>query len=141
MARFKVGDLVRVKPEALKGFGLEGEYAVREIIYVDECDDKLPYQLDGDGDFRLYWWGDDMLERYDPNKEHRNLSQESSNCDKFTLTPEEVELVKVAIEMSVEISDAMVKGFCGDDYESAPNEFNNLLNRIKKYQDERRTNS
>lgn len=134
MARFKVGDIVRILPEWL-------EDPIRKIIYVDESDEELPYQLDGDDEFRLKWWGDDMLELHKPESDHRNLSSETANCDKFTLTPEEVELVKVAIEMSVEISDAMVKGFCGDDYESAPNEFNNLLNRIKKFQDERRTNN
>lgn len=60
--KFKVGDIVRIKPEYC-------EDPVREIIHIDETDDETPYQLDGDDDFRLKWWGDDMLEKNEPKFE------------------------------------------------------------------------
>lgn len=122
--RYKVGDIVRILPGYREDPAMKEEEAIREIIYVDETDEELPYQLDGDDDFRLKWWGDDMLEKYEPL---------------FTLTPEEVELVKIAIEMSIEISDAIVECVCGADNEPVPNGFQNLLTRIEKYQDAYKT--
>lgn len=73
--RFKVGDIVRIRPEYR-------DDDIREVIYVDETDDENPYQLDGDDDFRLKWWSDEMLEKYEP---------------KFELTAEEVEIVRLAM--------------------------------------------
>lgn len=63
--RFKVGDIVRILPEFRAAQFYDDKDAVREVIYVDETDDELPYQLDGDNDFRQCWWGEEMLERYE----------------------------------------------------------------------------
>lgn len=56
----------------------------------------------------------------------------------FSLTAEEVDIVKTALEMSRDICicDAMLKGLSGDDYEAGPNGFKKLLARIKQWQDE-----
>ena len=104
--KFKLGDIVRILPEYREDPAIGEEEAVREIIYVDETDEELPYQLDGDDDFRLKWRGDDMLElspKSIPNNsnleklEYRNLPQDTANCDKFTLTAEEAILLRYAL--------------------------------------------
>ena len=60
--KYKIGDIIHIRPESLPeppedGFGYE-----REIIYVDEYDPISTYQLDGDDNFRLRWWNDSDFE-------------------------------------------------------------------------------
>ena len=62
--KYKIGDVVRIKPEYRPMWMTDEEDAIREIVYVDETDSDRPYQLDGDDDFRLMWWGEEMLEQY-----------------------------------------------------------------------------
>ena len=75
--------------------------------------------------------------------EYRNLSQNTANCDKFTLTPEEVRMVKKAlIQARWYISEFIAEFGQETDPEIIQqnmlisNDYNNLLNRIKQYQDE-----
>lgn len=57
---------------------------------------------------------------------------ETKEHKQFSLSAEEVEIVKTAIE----ICEVLIKGYCGDDCEPEPNEVDKLLTRIKQWQDD-----
>ena len=74
--KFKLGDPVRV----ISILGYIDE--ITEIIAVDKDDPNAPYKIDlldrvGCG----IWCSEDAIALYDES-EHRNLSQETANCDK-----------------------------------------------------------
>lgn len=69
------------------------------------------------------------------NDEHRNLSQNTANCDKFTLSPSETEIIRGALQGVLNLFGSQ-KGPVDAEVQRELDVINEVINRIDKYENE-----